>query len=71
MKLDLVDPVPEAVVRAQHRRVLVGEPAPFPGLLAPGEPAGRVHLRLGPARALPVQRLQQRRVGGRVDVAQR
>ena len=64
--VDLVDAVAVAVVRAQHRRVLVGQPSPLLRGLAVGERAEVAHLGLGPAGALAVQALEQRREGADV-----
>jgi hypothetical protein len=61
VELDLVDPVPVAVVRAQDGRVLVGEPPPLERLAA-GELAERGRALLRPAAALAPQRLDERAV---------
>ncbi len=66
VELDLVDPVAEAVVGAQHRRILVGQPPPLGGLLGAGQPAEGAQFGLGPAGAGPVQGSEQRGVGGGV-----
>ena len=61
VELDLVDPVAEAVVGAQLRRVLVREPSPFERLAAEqlAEPAQRL---VRPAGALARDRLDERPV---------
>jgi hypothetical protein len=61
VELDLVDAVAVAVVRAQDGRVLVCQAAPL-DRFAPGDLTDRADLLLGPARALPVQGLDQRAV---------
>jgi hypothetical protein len=61
MKLDLVDPVPVAVVRAQLRRMGVGETPPVERLASELFAEGEQRL-LVPGRAFPAQRLEQRAV---------
>ena len=61
VELDLVDPLAEAVVRTQHRRMLVREPAPLERLAAEGRPEGG-DLRLPGRAALAPQRLDEGRV---------
>jgi hypothetical protein len=61
MELDLVDPRPEAVVRAQARRILVREAAPIERL-AREERAERRRAICSPAGAFPVERFDKSRV---------
>ena len=61
MKLDLVDPMAVAVVRAQPRRVLVGLKAPADGVAAP-RGADLAAALERPAAALARQRLDERDV---------
>ncbi len=63
MELDLVDAVAVAVVRAQDRRVLVGEAPPFEGL-APGRPAQRDEAILGEGAPLTPDGFDERTVLG-------
>ena len=62
--LDLVAPLPEAVVRVQDGGVGVGEEAPLHDLLAADARAERAHGLLGPAGALAPQRLAQGAIDG-------
>jgi hypothetical protein len=66
MSPDLVDPVAEPVVCAQFGRVFVDDPAPLLRLLAPGQPAERVDVFLGPATAFAPQAFEQCRIFGDV-----
>ena len=68
VELDLVDPVAEAVVRAQARRILVREPSPLERL-AGQERAERARARGRPAGALTLERLGERPVLGEQVVA--
>ena len=61
MKLDRVDPLAVAVVGAELRRVLVREPPPLERLAGEDPAEGRALLR-GPARPLPLERLDERTV---------
>src|SRR5579871_2150097 len=61
MELDLIDTVPEAVVRAELRRVLVREPPPLERLAGQRTAELRASLR-GPAGALALERLDERRI---------
>src|ERR1700730_2038388 len=63
MELDLVDPVAETIVRAQHRRVGVGLEAPVDRLLRTRKTAQLANHVLGPRPSFPLERLAQRRVG--------
>ena len=70
--LDAVDPVAEAVVRLQPRRVALRPPAVLVRLGRAGHGAAVAHPVDRPARALPLERLLQRRVGvEQVDVEER
>ena len=69
--LDLVDPVAVAVIRVQHRRVDVGQPAPLQRLRTSAEPTQFAHLGARPAGAFASQTVLQRRVVRRVEVDQR
>jgi hypothetical protein len=61
MKLDLVDPLAETVVRPQLRRMLVCEPAPLERLAAE-QGAERTQLRVRPGSALACDGFDQRPV---------
>ena len=62
MELDLVDAVPEPVVRAQHRGIRVGQPAPVLGLLTAGQLAeGNERLGVDVARVRAGRRAGARR----------
>ena len=63
MKLDLVNPVAESIVRAELWRMGVGLEAPIDCLLSTRTPAELVHLVVCPGRPFPFERLAQRRVG--------
>jgi hypothetical protein len=63
MELHLVDPVAEAIVRAETRRVLVRQAAPLERLSAQ-EPAELARVLGGPACAFALQRLGERPVLG-------
>jgi hypothetical protein len=68
--LDLVDPVPVPVEGTEHRRMGLGQSPPVLGFGAAGQAADHVELVLGPPGALPVERLEQRRAVGGVEVDQ-
>ena len=68
MELDLVDARAEAVVRAELRRVLVREPAPLERRAAEPLPNAE-HCAGRPARALPLERLDERPIRGEQVVA--
>ncbi len=70
VELDLVDAVPHSVVRTQHGRILVDDPAPLLGALAARQHAELADLALRPARALPVQAFEQRGILGDVVVGE-
>ncbi len=59
MEFHLVDPVAPAVVAAQHRRMLVGEPGLLAGDAGAGQAAERVQVVGGPVGPFPANRLQQ------------
>ena len=72
VELGLVDPVAVAVVGAELRRVLVGEPPELDHVGAAGDLADRRDLLDGPVGALPADCLTHHRVGGEdVVVGQR
>src|SRR5271165_4707023 len=64
VELHLVDAVAVAVVRAQHRPVLVGEPPPLLLRLAAHQAAQRRGPLCNPAGTLPLDGLDQRTVAG-------
>jgi hypothetical protein len=66
VELHLVDPVPEAVVRVQHRRVLVGLAAESLNVGRARPAAELAHGFLGPAAALAPQRAEHGRIVGDV-----
>ena len=61
MELDLVDPLAEAVVRPQLRRMLVREPPPLERLAVEQRPERRTALGR-PARAFALERLDERSI---------
>ena len=63
VELGLVDPVAVAVVGAERRPVLVGEPAEGLRALAAGQGADCRDPLFGPLRALAANRLDERPVG--------
>jgi hypothetical protein len=72
VELDLVDPVPEAVVGEQPRLVALGAAAVRLRLGGTGDDAAVAHPVDRPARALAFQRFLQRQVGvEQVDVLER
>ncbi len=71
VELDLVDAVAVPVVGVQDGGVALGEPPPLLGLGATRPRPQLADLRLGPAGALPAQRLQEGGVGGDVVAGRR
>ena len=69
--LNLVDPVPVAVERTEHRWMGLGQAPPLLDLGAAGQAANPMELVLGPTGSLPVERLEQRRAVGGVEVDKR
>ena len=67
MKLDLVDPVAEAVVRAQLGGMAVGEKAEADGFRAAENGAVVAYATFGPAGAFALQAFAKRAIG-RVEV---
>ena len=67
MELDLVDPVAVAVVGVQHRRILVGQPAPLLRLGTARAPAEGAQLVERPPGTLALEPLEQGGVGRRVE----
>jgi hypothetical protein len=57
VEINLVDPLAEAIVRTQLRRIGVRLEAPVDRLLGSGEPAKISNPVLSPGRAFPLERL--------------
>ncbi len=72
VQLDVVDPVPVAVVGPQHRRVRVGQPGVLAGLRRADEPGQRLERRQRVSRALAGDRLDEHGIAReRVESRQR